>query len=464
MANDNQLPDLGASALSTLTIEKEQKLGEVIFEQVRGQASVLQDPLIDEYLNSLGNRLVSNADDVKFPFTFFAVNSDQINAFAFYGGYIGLHTGLISTADTESQLASVFAHEIAHITQRHSARSMEAANNRAPMTLAAIVGSLILAAINPQAMVATMMASTAGSTQASINYTRGNEQEADNIGMNILAEAGFDPHAAGEFFEKLQAERRYKTRVPAFLITHPMPDSRVTDARLRAMQYERKFYPDSLEFLMVKARIRARFSRNLDFSWQDMKNRINKSSGNKQFALQYEMLLRLVDNGKLADALILWREMVELAPDNLFLLDTFADLSISRKEAIEALPVFKKAYQLKPNNSVVTINYANVAIEAGDFSKAITLLEYFLLVKPDNLIALQLLSSAYKQNENMAKYNSTRAKSLALMARYSEAIGFLDRAMALLGNDDNAEISRMQALKFQYRNRQNYIKDIKGSF
>jgi beta-barrel assembly-enhancing protease len=464
MANDNQLPDLGASALSTLTIEKEQRLGAIIFEQVRGQASVVQDPLIDEYLNSLGNRLVANAEDVKFPFTFFAVNSEQINAFAFYGGHIGLHTGLISTADTESQLASVFAHEIAHITQRHSARSKEAANNRGPMTLASIVGSLLLAAINPQAMVAAMMASTAGSAQASINFTRGNEQEADNIGMNILAESGFDPHAAGEFFEKLQAERRYKTQIPAFLVTHPMPDSRVTDARLRAMQYERKFFPDSLDFLLIKARINARYSHSKRFSFEDLKNRVEKASGNRKFSLQYELLLRLVDGEKLSEATILWRELNETAPANLFLLDTYTDLSIASQQASEALAALKQAYQLKPNNSVVTLNYANAAMAAGQPDKAISLLEYFLLVKPNNIIALQLLSSAYKQEGNMAKYYNTRARTLALMARYSEAIGLIDRAMALLGNDDNTEISRMQALKVQYRNRQNYIKDIKGSF
>ena len=116
-ATANDLPDLGASALTVLSIEKEKRLGDVLFNEMRGHAGVLKDPLTQEYLNTLGNRLVAHANDVKFPFTFFAIHSNDINAFAFYGGHIGIHTGLIAEADTESQFASVIGHEIAHVNR-----------------------------------------------------------------------------------------------------------------------------------------------------------------------------------------------------------------------------------------------------------------------------------------------------------------------------------------------------------
>lgn len=465
MTLDNELPDLGASALSTLSIEKEKQLGNIIFDQLRGQTAILQDPIIIEYINDLGNRLVAKSNDVNFPFTFFGVNNSQINAFAFYGGYIGVHTGLIAKSENESQLASVLAHEIAHVTQRHLARSKEAASNRAPLTLAGIVGSIILAAVSPQLVMASMMATTAGTQQAMINYTRGNEQEADRIGMNILANSGYDPYAAAEFFTKLQEQVRYKSNIPAFLVTHPLPDTRVTDARLRAQQYEKKFYTDSLDFLLVKARIDARYVKNEadNSDTTTLVDRIKKTSGNKRFALQYQLLLTLVDNKKIDKAFKIWEKLNEYAPGNLFLLDTYSDLAIAAQTPEVALDALAKAYKNKPNNYVVTLNYANVALEAKQYSKAIELLEYFLLKKPNDLLATQMLVDAYKDSKNMAKYNITKGELYALMARYNEAITFLDRALAMMGKSDKAEVSRIQALKYQYRERQQYIKDIKGT-
>lgn len=469
MALENDLPDLGASALSTLSIEKEQKLGAIIYEQLRGQTSVLQDPLTLEYINDLGNKLVSNAQSVRFPFTFFAVNNNQINAFAFYGGYIGIHSGLIAKANTESQLASVLAHEIAHVTQRHIARSKEATNSRSPLTLAGIVGSILLAAVNPQMMMATMMATTAGTQQAIINFTRSNEQEADSIGMNILADSGYDPYAASEFFSVLLEQNRYRTSITPFLLTHPMSDSRVTDARLRAQQYEKQFYTDSLEFTLVKARIKGRFLADSqayvsDKNFEQLANQINKAQGNKKFGLQYELLLRLVDNKKYSEAVELWGELNEIAPNNLFLLDTYTDLMIGMEKPEMAISLLEQAYKLKPNNSVVTLNYANALLAANMNKKAIQLLEYFLLVKPNDLLATQILAEAYKADNNMYRHFVARGEMFALFARYNEAIKEMDRALALLGKTDNAEINRIQALKYQYRSRQQYIKDIKGNF
>lgn len=469
MANDNGLPDLGTSALTALSIEKEKRLGEVIYEQFRGNANILHDPLVKEYINDLGNRLVAHADDVKFPFTFFVVNEPSINAFAFYGGHIGIQSGLIDAAETESQLASVLAHEIAHVTQRHIARRKQAANENAPLTLAGFIGAILLAAVSPQAVMASLMATSAGSQQAMINHTRSNEMEADRIGMNILVNSGYDPAASAEFFEKLQEQIRYKTKLPPFLVTHPLPDSRVSDARLRAMQYERKFYSDNIDFLLIKARVRARFVTNyskedLKSEIKDLNNRIAKASAIRKFALQYELLLRLVDSKQFDKATDLYSQMVEKAPNNMFLLDTYTDLMTASKQYDKAISKLKKAYELKPNNSIVTLNLANTYLEAESYQQAIELLEYYLIGKPNDFLATQMLMEAYNKVKNMAKYNSTKAELYALMARYGEAIGLADKAMSFLGKNDNTEISRLQALKRQYRERLNYIQDLKDQF
>ena len=457
----NQLPDLGASALTVLSIDKEKTLGKIIHAQLQGQTAVLHDPLIDEYVNSLGNRLVAHSQDVKFPFTFFTVNSPDINAFAFYGGYIGIHTGLIASAETESQLASVFAHEIAHVTQRHLARRKQAASQQSNITLAGIVGSILLAAINPQAMLGGLMATTASAQQTMINYTRGNEQEADNIGMNVLSTAGFDPYAAAEFFSKLQEKQRYKTKPFPFLVTHPLPDSRVTDARLRAQQYEKQFYSDSLDFLLINARILARYIDDEEQVVEMFEQRKKNSRGNKLYAAKYGLALALLENKKVNESEKILIELEKLSPNSLYILDTLSDVYIAKKQPEKILNKLAHAYQLRPNNSVVTLNYANVLIEAKQEQKAIQVLEYFLLSKPDSYLAMQLLKSAYKVSENTARYHTTNAELAALRADYRVAVESIDRALMSLTEEDKAEVARLEALKIEYRTRQKYLRNIK---
>lgn len=461
-ADNNELPDLGASALTVLSIEKEKQLGEIIFNQLQGRASLLYDPLVMEYINSIGNKLVANSQDVKFPFTFFTVNSPDINAFAFYGGYIGVHTGLIANAETESQLASVLGHEIAHVTQRHLARRKEASAQTSNMTLAGIVGSILLAAISPQAMMASMMATTAGSQQAMINYTRSNEQEADNIGMNVLATAGFDPYAAAEFFGKLQEQQRYQTKLAPFLITHPLADSRVTDAKLRAQQYTKKFYADSIDFLLMRARILARYIYDKERVVELFEDLVKKQHGNQQFASQYGLALAYLDTGKLSLAAALLDELDQLSPNNLYVLDAQSDLYIAQGKPDKIIEKLTYAYQLRPNNSVVTLNYANVLLKSNNTKKAISILEYYLLVKPRDFLATQLLSDAYKADENLIRYHITSAELSALRSDYRSAMKSVDLALNLLTAEQKAEVKRIEALKIKYRERDKYIKNIKG--
>lgn len=460
--NANELPDLGASALSALSIEKEKKLGDIIYSQLLGQSALLHDPLIHEYINSLGNRLVAHSENVKFPFTFFTVNSPDINAFAFYGGYIGVHTGLIANADTESQLASVLAHEIAHVTQRHLARRKEDSGRRTPLTLAGMIGSILLAAVNPQLMMASMMATTASNRQAQINYTRKNEREADNIGMNVLATAGYDPYASAEFFAKLQEQQRYKNKSFPFLITHPLADSRVTDARLRAQQFEKRFFADSLDFLLINARIQARYQGEDKHLIEVLSDKVEQARGNKQYAAKYALALALLDNNKLSKSERLLNELSEYAPDSLYLLDAFSDLYIAKQQPEQYLPKLAYAYQLRPNNSVVTLNYANVLLAAKQTDKAISILEYYLLHKANDYLAMDLLRKAYKSAENDARYHITNAEMLALRADYAGAIAAIERALTVMSEEDKAEVARLDALKIKYRSRQKYIRNIKG--
>ncbi len=128
------LPDMGTSAGSTLSIGQEMQMGDYYVRQLRGSAPLINDPLLVQYINGLGMRLVAHANSVRTPFHFYLINNDQINAFAFFGGNVVLHSALFRYSDNESELASVMAHEISHVTQRHLARAMEDQKRNAPLT------------------------------------------------------------------------------------------------------------------------------------------------------------------------------------------------------------------------------------------------------------------------------------------------------------------------------------------
>ena len=177
------LPDMGTSAGSTLSIGQEMQMGDYYVRQLRGSAPLINDPLLVQYINGLGMRLVAHANSVRTPFHFYLINNDQINAFAFFGGNVVLHSALFRYSDNESELASVMAHEISHVTQRHLARAMEDQKRNAPLTWVGALGSILLAMASPQAGMAALTGTLAGSQQGLISFTRQNEEEADRIGM-----------------------------------------------------------------------------------------------------------------------------------------------------------------------------------------------------------------------------------------------------------------------------------------
>ena len=233
-----QLPDIGSSAAAILSPDQERQIGEQMMRSLRAANAVADDPLLDDYLAAIGYRLVAQSERPEQRFTFFVVRSEQINAFAAPGGYVGMNTGLISTAESESEMAAVLAHEVAHITQRHIVRAVESMQKASLPIMLAMVGALIAAqgAGSGDAAQAAIVGGSALLQQQQINFTRGNEYEADRIGIQTLALAGFDPNAMSTFFWRMGRATRANVGegVPEFLRTHPVTTTRVSEAKDRA--------------------------------------------------------------------------------------------------------------------------------------------------------------------------------------------------------------------------------------
>ncbi|KKO46148.1 peptidase [Arsukibacterium ikkense] len=442
------LPDIGGNAFSTLTPEKEKQLGDVLMRQTRGSLPMVYDPLLDEYINDLGNRLVARANDVKFPFKFYWVNNKQINAFATLGGNIASHTGTLAISDSESEFASVIAHEIAHVTQRHIARFVEAQNQRAPMSLAAMLGAIVLATVNPEAGMAAMMATQGAAQQSAINFTRGNEQEADRIGMRILADAGFDPYAVPEFFNKLTQQSRFVNQQLAFLHTHPLSQARVSDTRLRAEQFPQRYIPDTQDYILSKTRVLARYQYPVKETVEIFQRRLSQPGGNTRANL-YGLAIAKLDNKLYIESQKIIEDLLQQDPHNLYYVDVYTDILLGQSQFKKALEMLEQEYLLRPNNQVVTLNYANAAIKAGSYRLAVHLLRNLLYVKNDNILAYDLLSDAYKSLEDYAKYYETRADLFYQLANYPKAIDDLNEALNQLGDNARLENRRLEAKKQQ---------------
>lgn len=461
-AQNNTLPNIGSSGLSTLSFEKEKLLGDILMRQTRAQLPVNYDPLTQDYINTLGNQLITHADDIHFPFNFFTVRDPSINAFAFFGGNVAVNTGLIALADNESELASVVAHEIAHVTQRHLSRRFEEQSRNAPLTLASMLGGILLAVLSPEAGMAGIMAAQAGNMQAGINFTRANEQEADRIGIKILANAGFDPYGAPSFFDKLAGRFRYTSTPPQFLLTHPLPESRVAESRIRAQRYPKITKTPSFNFHLIKARIQVRHQMSSKNAINFFQKQLKTKSYTFEKAALYGLALAYSDEQQYQKAHSIITKLRSDDPDNLFYIDTYVDILNGQQQHQQALTLLAKIYKLKPNNAIITLNYASTALDAKQPQLAIDLLNSYRISHGQSYIAADLLVEAYKQQENSAKYHEMRAEVFALLSLYEQSIQELNLSIKKLRqqSDKDLEKKRLIALRKQYRKQLEQIKKL----
>lgn len=245
-AQDTRLPDIGSSAGEVLPPARQAEYGAMTLSQLRHYGYVLDDPLLEDWLQGVGHRLAAQSDRPRQDFSFFLLKERQINAFATLGGYIGVNAGLILAADREDHVAGVLAHEIAHVTQDHVLRSVERAQRDSIPILLAMVGAIVAAQHasehSADDAIQAVMASAQGlMAQRQIDYTRDNEAEADRIGIQTLARGGYAAPAMAEFFEKMLAVVRVnrggdRERTPDYLQTHPITTTRIGEAKERAAQ------------------------------------------------------------------------------------------------------------------------------------------------------------------------------------------------------------------------------------
>lgn len=365
------LPDIGESAGAVISPAQEHRIGQSFLRHLRKQGEVLDDPQVEAYIQSLGYRLVSHSDDNTQHFTFFVVKDSTVNAFATPGAYVGVDTGLILTTDTESELAAVMAHECSHVTQHHMARMFEKASQMSLPMAAAMIGAILLGTQDSQAGMAAMAGVTAGGMQAQLNFTRANEEEADRVGMRLLAASGFDPRAMPKFFEKLQVATRFdQGNLPEFLRTHPVTTARIADARNRAAQYPTVHLPKSVPYELMKARVRALYAGSPDDAIRYFESMLRDGTYKNENAARYGYALALMRNDEFGKARLQIQHLLASDPDRVTYKLAAAKLEVDADKVQAGIKIYKDALKLYPDYRPLVFGYAQALLDGNQPKEA----------------------------------------------------------------------------------------------
>jgi beta-barrel assembly-enhancing protease len=293
------LPRLGDAGGDDFSPAMERRIGDSIMREIRRERGLLDDPELNQYLNQFAARLTSTSAANGYSFEFFFVPDSSMNAFALPGGYIGVHTGLMASAQSESELASVLAHEIGHVTQRHIARMLTAQRQSSAWQIASLVLAALAARSNPQAAIGAITLGMGAQQDAMLGFSRDAEREADRVGMQILREAGFDVTGMVAFFVRLQqAGRLYESQAPAYMRTHPLTTERIADMQNRVREERYRQHADSLEFRLAQAKVRALLDGSVDglrTARQQIERRLREGSVGDELAAWYSVAVIALD-------------------------------------------------------------------------------------------------------------------------------------------------------------------------
>jgi len=438
------LPDLGDVAQAGFTPLQERRLGESIMREIRADRAFYDDAEATDYINSLGNRLASRSTESRQEFEFFLIRDSQINAFALPGGFIGVNTGLMLAGQSESEVAGVLAHEIAHVTQRHIARMLQQQNQSTLTSLASIAAALLLSRVNTQAAEAALAFGQAGAIQSQLNFTRDNAREADRVGLQILDQAGFDPRGMAAFFERLQrATRVYESGAPTYLRTHPLTFERIADMQSRTEGMGYRQIPDSLEFQLIRAKLRAQLDAPRDaiaFFEQSLAERKFLSEA----ASRYGLAASLMRAGDYARARAELESLRKIAPANPIVDTLNCEFGYRAFGPKQALPCLREALKTYPSYRALVYENANALLESNQPEEALRFVEARLQVIADDYRLYLLQSRAYAALNKRLSQHRAQAEAYVRMGNVTAAMEQL-RLGLKSGDGDFYQLSSAEA-------------------
>ena len=450
------LPNLGDASAGIISLSQEYELGQKWLKYYRSQVLTASDPLIQDYLERLIRKIALHSELKDKRLEILVIDNPTLNAFAVPGGIIGIHTGLFAYAETEQQLASVVAHEIAHISQRHFARRLLDNKEKAIPTLAALFASILIAATSSgEAGLAAIAATQAASIDSQLRFSRQMEQEADRVAMDTLVRANMDPFAMPDMFEQMQRASRFQRRPPEFLLTHPLTESRISDSQLRAQQFRKKQYPLSLEFQLAKTRILLSRDTTGKSSLVKFQKEVDENNFSNSTA-KYGLALA---NIKLKDtdaALTLIKELRKTDAYNIYYLIAEADaLAISHRHD-EAISLLADALVSRPSDHPINVRYAELLMEDGKYKVAEQVLVKHSERRPNDDYVWYLLAEVHGLTGDIFHVHTARAEYFLLNGLFDKAEIQIKNALKLVNNDKFVTARLEQKLNMIRRNKKEF--------
>ncbi len=433
----DQLPDIGDPAGGIISPAVDRELGQEFLRWLRANDAILDDPLLTGYVQELGDRLAahSGADG---PFHFFLVKDPEVNAFAGPGGMIGLHTGLVASVRTESELASVMAHEIAHVTQHHLARAFEEARRMRLSAAVAMLGALIAGGQSADAGGAAIATATAAMAQHQISFTRSHEQEADRIGIRTLAESGYDPQGMATFFQRLEQTHRYSGagEIPEMLRTHPVSTNRIAEAQARAAQMPAAHAPSTLDFHIAQVRVLVDGAESPTAAERELRARLATATGAPQKdALNYGLALVALARGNGKEARVELERLQRAQPDVLAWRLGLAEALASTGDIDSALRLYRDTLRLVPGDEATLTGLSGILIASGRSAEARETLLAWLRSHDPNPDMLRLMARAASSAGPTGETSLYLAEAEHLDGQMQEAIRQLELGMDQAGID-----------------------------
>jgi len=434
-----QIPSLGDRISGLISLDNEYALGREFLRSIRRSSKTIADPLLNDYLMNVTHNLALHSELQDYRLSFIIVDSPELNAFAAPGGIIGVNGGLFLNAHTEGEFASVMAHEIAHVSQRHFARSVEDAQERRIPELATLLASIIvMSTSSPDTGQAAIMAAQGRSLENQLRFSRNNEAEADRIGIKTLFDAGYDPHEMPAMFERLMGLNRFGSRPPEFLLSHPVTESRVADTRGRASRYPARPADPKLEYQLMRARILVHYEANpanavtfFETALRDSKDETARK------AAQYGLAIAHGKNKDFAKAQEALNPLVESEPNRIAYVVTRAELYTQGNEAGMARDYLRRHMSINPGNHPLTMAFAEALTAGREYAEAAGILETHSQSRPEDHELWYVLAETQGLVGDVSKVHQARAEYFILVGDFRSASEQLAYALRIESEKEN---------------------------
>ncbi len=403
-AHNINIPKIGDSSSKFMSISQENKLGDIIYSQILGSFKLVSDPMINSYVQALGNKLLASDYKNTINYRFLVIDNPDINAFAAPGGIIGVNSGIIKKTKTEAELAGVLAHEIAHVKARHLSRMYEKSSTIDLSTALSVITAVVAGMYDSSTISKSLLSTQALETQKTINYIRAHEYEADRMAVKILANANINPKGMGSFFRTLLKETNDSNQTE-FLRTHPLTKNRIAETETLASKYKGRFIDDSYSYQFMSVRVSMSHLNSREFirSYNYQKNMLEKNPA--KIIDDYAYALALAKEKKFKQSFVVFQNLIgylekkELTKIKNYVFISLSEMLIKNNKQKEAIIILEDLNNLYPADNTILYYLSNAYIKNKSYKKVLGKLLPYVIEHKDHKLVLKISEAAYRLNE-----------------------------------------------------------------